>query len=56
MRMPHRAGEAGEAKEADKDKAAAPKAPAAPKPVHVDLVGIEGRTVALPLPPRTMPD
>jgi tricorn protease len=44
------AGEASEAKEADKDKTAAAKPPAPPKPVHVDLAGIEGRIVALPLP------
>jgi tricorn protease len=45
------AGEASEAKEADKGKTAAAKPPAPPKPVHVDLAGIEGRVVALPLPP-----
>jgi tricorn protease len=44
------AGEAGEAKEEDKGKAAAAKPLTPPKPVHVDLAGIEGRIVALPLP------
>jgi tricorn protease len=44
------AGEAGETKEADKDKAAVAKVPTPPKPVHVDLAGIESRIVALPLP------
>jgi tricorn protease len=41
---------AGEAKESEKDKAGSSKPPAAPKPVRIDLAGIESRIVALPLP------
>jgi tricorn protease len=41
---------AGEAKEGEKARPAAAKTPAAPKPVKIDLAGIENRIVALPLP------
>jgi tricorn protease len=43
------AGEAAESKEEDKAKTP-PKAPEPPKPVKIDLAGIENRIVALPLP------
>jgi tricorn protease len=42
---------AGEPKEGEKATTEAAKAPVAPKPVRVDLAGIENRIVALPLPP-----
>src|SRR5260370_14366775 len=41
---------AGEEKEGEKPRPATVKAPAPPKPVKVDLAGIENRIVALPLP------
>jgi tricorn protease len=41
---------AGEAQEGEKPRPAAAKSPAPPKPVKVDLAGIENRIVALPLP------
>ena len=41
---------AGETKEGDKPHPTAAKPPAPPKPVKIDLAGIENRIVALPLP------
>jgi tricorn protease len=41
---------AGEAKEEEKPHPSATKTPAPPKPVKIDLAGIENRIVALPLP------
>jgi tricorn protease len=41
---------AGEAKEGERERPAAARPPTPPKPVKIDLEGIESRIVALPLP------